>query len=84
MMRKKIKSILEELESLPSERDKSYLVENRANNAINNAIRILEQFDDLYPAEQAEAMTRKFLNAIKSRNPDKFSRFLRNSNDSED
>ena len=84
-MSKKIKSILEELTTpATSEQDKTYLIEARANNAISNAVRILEQFDTMYSAEQAEIMTRKFLNAIRSRNPDKFSRFLRTNNDTEE
>lgn len=84
-MSKKIKSILEELTTpVTSEQDKTYLIESRANNAISSAVRILEQFDAMYGTEQAEIMTRKFLNAIRNRNPDKFSRYLRNNNDSEE
>ena len=83
-MSKKIKSILEELTApATSEQDRTYLIESRANNAISNAVRILEQFDAMYSAEQAEIMTRKFLNAIRSRNPDKFSRYLRHNDNEE-
>lgn len=76
-MQKKTRSILEELETLYVERDRRLLIENRAKNLIENAIRLLEQIEQEYSAEQAEILTRKLLNAIRNRDSDKFARSVR-------
>lgn len=76
-MQKKTRSLLEELESLYVERDRRHFIETRANNLIENAIRLLDEIEKEYTAEQAENLTRKLLNAIKNREPGKFSRSVR-------
>ena len=73
-MQKKTRSLLEELESLYIERDRRLMLENRAHNIIDNAIRLLEQIEREYSSEQAENLTRKFLNAIRNKDSGKFSR----------
>jgi hypothetical protein len=76
-MQKKTRSILEELDTLYIERDRRLLIENRASNLIDSAIRLLEQIELEYSPEQAENLTRKLLNAIRTRNSGKFSRSVR-------
>jgi hypothetical protein len=76
-MQKKTRSILEELNSLYVERDHKHVLENRADNIIQSAIRLLEQIEKDFPADQAENLQRKFLNAIKFKDPSKFSRTVR-------
>jgi hypothetical protein len=76
-MQKKTRSLLEELDSLYIERDQKHLIESRATNIIASAIRLLEQIDSNYANEQAENLQRKFLNAIKLRDPGKFTRTVR-------
>ena len=76
-MQKKTKSILEELDSLYIERDRQSVIETRASNLIETAIRLLEQIDAEYSSEQAENLQRKLLNAIKHRDTGKFSRSVR-------
>ena len=76
-MQKKTRSILEELDSLYVERDRRVLLETRAGNLIGAAIRLIEQIESEYPAEQAENLTRKFLNAIRMKEPGKFVRSVR-------
>lgn len=76
-MQKKTRSILEELESLYVERDQRLLIENRATNVIANAIRLVEQIEAEYDAEAAENLTRKLLNAIRTKDAGKFSRSVR-------
>ena len=76
-MQKKTRSLLEELDSMYIERDQRHVIENRASNIIASAIRLLEQIDENYPPEQAENLTRKLINAIKLRNPEKFTRTVR-------
>jgi hypothetical protein len=76
-MQKKTRSILEELDGLYIERDRRLLIESRANNLIAAAIRLIEQIESEYSAEQAENLTRKLLNAIRTKEPGKFVRSVR-------
>jgi hypothetical protein len=76
-MQKKTRSILEELDTLYVERDRRLLIENRASNLIDSAIRLLEQIESEYSSEQADNLTRKLLNAIRTRDSGKFSRSVR-------
>ena len=76
-MQKKTRSILEELDSLYAERDNRHVIENRASNIISSAIRLLEQIDAHYTPEQADNLARKLINAIKLRDPGKFTRSVR-------
>jgi hypothetical protein len=79
-MQKKTRSILEELDSLYIERDRRLLIENRAATVIASAVRLIEEIEREYSAEQAEVLTRKLLNAIKNKDLDKFSRSVRRTN----
>jgi len=79
-MHKKTKSILEELDSMYVERNRSLIIENRANNVIVSAIRLLEQIENEFTPEQAEDLTRKLLNAIRAKDAGKFTRSVRRTN----
>lgn len=76
-MQKKTRSLLEELDSMYVERDSRHIIENRATNVIASAIRLLEQIDSSYSAEDAQNLQRKLLNAINQRDPGKFTRTVR-------
>ena len=80
-MQKKTRSILEELDSLYDEknadRDRRYVIEARASNVIASAIRLLEQIEAEFPANQAENLTRILLNAIRTKDAAKFNRSVR-------
>jgi hypothetical protein len=79
-MQKKTKSILEELDSMFVERDRRIIIENRAASIITSASRLLEQIEAEFSPEQAENLTRKLLNAIRTKDPSKFSRSVRRTN----
>lgn len=80
-MQKKTRSILEELDAIyterHAERDKRYIIESRASNVIASAVRLIEQIEESYPADQADNLVRKLLNAIKAKDPGKFTRTVR-------
>lgn len=80
-MQKRTRSILEELDSIYSERyadrDRRYIIESRANNVIASAIRLVEEIEAGYPPEQAENLVRKLLNAIRTKDAGKFTRTVR-------
>lgn len=85
-MQKKTRSIFEELDGIYTERyahkqERGYIVESRASNVIASAIRLMEQIDSLYDAEQSENLNRKLLNAIRLRDADKFARSVKRAND---
>ena len=85
-MQKKTRSIFEELDGIYTDRyakkqERGYLVESRASNVIASAIRLMEQIDSLYDAEQSENLNRKLLNAICLRDADKFARSVKRTND---
>ena len=86
-MQKKTRSILEELDSIYNNRyaeqsERRYIVESRANNVIASAVRLMEQIEELYDAESAENLQRKLLNAIRLRDPDKFARSVKRTDES--
>jgi hypothetical protein len=80
-MQKKTRSILEELDSIYTDRyadqDRRYIIESRAANVISSAVRLIEQIEESFPADQAENLTRKLLNAIRDKDPGKFVRTVR-------
>ncbi len=80
-MQKKTRSILEELDALYTEknadRDRRYIIESRATNVIASAIRLIEQIESSYSAEQADNLVRKLLNAIRDKDAKKFTRTVR-------
>jgi hypothetical protein len=80
-MQKKTRSILEELDAMYIERDNRHIIENRASNVIASAIRLLEQIEQNYDAEQAENLQRKLLNAIRLRDASKFTRTVRRTDE---
>lgn len=84
-MQKKTRSILEELDSIYherfEERDRRYIVESRATNVIASAIRLIEQIEEAYPEDQAENLVRKLLNAIRDKDPKKFTRTVRRTHE---
>lgn len=85
-MQKKTRSILEELDTIYNDRysessERKYIVESRASNVIASAVRLMEQIEEFYDAEQAENLNRKLLNAIRMRDPKKFSRSVRRADE---
>lgn len=82
-MQKKTRSLLEELDSMYVERDRRLIIENRAQNIIESAIRLVEQIESTYSAEQAENLTRKLLNAIRLKDASKFSRSVRRTHENQ-
>ena len=83
-MQKRTKSILEELESIYQEksvdRDRQYIIESRSANVLASAIRLIEQIEQSYTTDQADNLIRKLLNAIRTKDPSKFTRTVRRTN----
>ena len=76
-MQKRTRSILDELDSLLTHRDKQNLVESRANHVIQGAINLVNYIRENYDAEQAAELERRLLNSIRSQDAAKFTRGVR-------
>lgn len=83
-MQKKTRSLLEELEAIGNNRDMSHIIETRAHNIITSAINLLELINKHYDKDKSEVLERKLLNAIKSRNQNRFSKSLKKTNDQDE
>ena len=73
-MRKRTRSILEELSNLGRAKDNDLLIETTGSNIIESAINLLNRVSNTYDAETAGELERRFINAIKSGDPRKFKR----------
>lgn len=77
ILQKRTRSILEELSSMSVQRDRSSLIESRANNVISSAINLLNYIRENYDAESAAELERRLLNSIRTQDPNKFTRGVR-------
>lgn len=73
-MKKRTRSILDELNNLGRSRDNDLLIETSANNIIESAINLLNRIGNTYDAETAGELERRFLNSIRTGDPKKFKR----------
>lgn len=75
-MKKKTRSILEELSSIGHKRDNQLLIENRGSNIIESAINLLSLIRENYNETESDELERRFLNAIRTGDARKFKRGL--------
>ena len=73
-MKKRTRSILEELNNFGREHSNDHQIEARASNIIESAINLLDRIGETYDADTANELERRFLNSIKSNDPRKFKR----------
>ena len=83
-MKRKTRSLLEELNDVAVKRDNDALIESRAVHVINSAINLIELIKEQYDHENAYELERRLLNAIKGADPAKFSRGIRKLRDSKE
>lgn len=76
-MKLRTRSILQELNEIAELRNKDALLESRATNIINSAINLFESIEKNYSAEDADELGRRFVNAIRGRDPAKFVRGIK-------
>jgi hypothetical protein len=77
MSERRFKSLIEELDLFVPQRDKHQIVEARASNVIASAVNLINLIEESFSDEEAEELQRRLLGAIKNRDPDKFSRKIR-------
>jgi hypothetical protein len=76
-MKLSTRSILQELNEIAQVRSTDAVIESRATNVINSAINLIESIRKHYPAESADELERRLINAIKGQDPSKFVRGVR-------
>lgn len=76
-MQKRARSILDELDTLITHKDRESLVESRAVNVIAGAVNLLNYIREHYEPEQADELERRLLNSIRGQDPEKFKRGVR-------
>lgn len=83
-MKRTTRSLLEELNSIAVKKDNEAVVESRAAHVINSAINLLNIIKESYPPNEAYELERRFINSIKSSDPNKFVRGIRKLRDNKD
>lgn len=83
-MKRATRSLLEELNSIALKKDSEAVVESRATHVINSAIHLLEMIRENFSPEEAYELERRFVNSIKSSDPNKFVRGIRKLRDSKE
>lgn len=73
-MKKRTRSILEELSSLGHSRNNELLIETRGQNIIESAVNLLSLVKEHFNEEESAELERRFLNAIRTGDPRKFKR----------
>jgi hypothetical protein len=76
-MQRQTRSLLEELNKFADRKDRSYILESRANNVIASAIHLVQMIDETYSADDALDLKKRLFNAIKTQDPRKFTRGIR-------
>lgn len=77
ILQKRTRSILDELDSMLSHKDKDDLVESRAGHIIQGAINLINYIKENYDTEIAQELERRLLNSIKSQDISKFTRGIK-------
>lgn len=75
-MKKRTRSILEELNNVHGRKDSDHLIDSTANNIIESAINLLSRIHSTYDVDTASELERRFINSIKSNDPRKFTRSM--------
>jgi len=73
-MKKSTRSILEELNEISLIRNKDHLIETKGVNLITSAANLLKLIKENYDLETAGELERRFINAIRTSDSDKFKR----------
>ena len=73
-MRRKTRSILEELDQMVVERDRVHVLENRGQNIIDSAMKLINMIYESYDQDIAADLEKRLINAIRTKDPRKFTR----------
>lgn len=77
-MKKRTRSLLEEINSLSPTKDRINILESRGGNAISAIMNVLEMVDANYSEEDAQDIQKRIMLSIKNRDPERFNRGIKN------
>jgi hypothetical protein len=73
-MKRKTRSILEEINAMSPKRDRRQLVEANAEQVIVTAINLIEMINETFDVETAADLNKRLINSIRTKDPRKFKR----------
>lgn len=74
---KRPSTILEEIKKFSPSQLEEERLDSRANHIIQSAINMIDKLTESYDEETSQMLKRRFLNSIKTKDPEKFSRAIR-------
>jgi len=77
-MKKRTRSLLEEINNLSPTKDRINILESRGTNAISAIMNVLEMVDANYSDEDAQDIQKRIMLSIKNRDPERFNRGIKN------
>lgn len=80
-MKKRTRSILDEINSISDQRDRRYVVENTADNVIASASNLIKLINETYDSETSADLVKRFINSIRTQDEMKFRRGIRKANE---
>jgi hypothetical protein len=75
-MKKRTRSILDELNSVHGNKDSDHFIDSTANNIIESSINLLSRIHNMYDDETSYELERRFINSIRTGDPRKFKRSI--------
>lgn len=79
-MKKRTRSILDEINSISNHNDRKYLVENTASNVIASAGNLIGLINETYEPEAANDLIKRLINSIRTQDATKFQRGIKRAN----
>lgn len=73
-MKRKTRSLLEEINSMSPRRDKKQIVESNAEQVIVTAINLIDLINETFDVETAADLNKRLINSIRTKDPKKFKR----------
>ena len=83
-MKRKTRSILDEITNIVPEQDRSSIIESRAVHIISSAVNLINLIRETYEPETARELERRLLNSIRGQDSSKFMRGIRRTDKNED
>lgn len=83
-MKRKTRSILDEISSIVPEHDRTNVIESRAVHIITSAVNLINLIRESYDPETAAELERRLLNSIRGQDSNKFMRGIRRTDKHED
>lgn len=73
-MKRKTRSILEEINAMSPKRDRRQIVEANAEQVIVTAINLIDLINETFDVETAADLNKRLINSIRTKDPRKFKR----------